>query len=62
MHKARFVQKWFDEIGVEELDWPLGEGRFVHTVIVMLKQERAFPQAVATKLEAQNRLEYHCML
>ena len=22
MHKARSVQKWFVEIGVEELDWP----------------------------------------
>jgi hypothetical protein len=22
VHKASFVQKWFDEIGVEELDWP----------------------------------------
>ena len=22
MHKARFIQKWFVEIGVEERDWP----------------------------------------
>lgn len=22
VHKARFIQKWFVEIGVEELDWP----------------------------------------
>jgi hypothetical protein len=22
MHKARSIQKWFVEIGVEELDWP----------------------------------------
>ena len=22
VHKARSIQKWFDEIGVEELDWP----------------------------------------
>jgi len=22
MHKARSKQKWFGEIGVEELDWP----------------------------------------
>ena len=22
MHKARSIQKWFDEISVEELDWP----------------------------------------
>ena len=22
MHKARYIQKWFVEIGVEELDWP----------------------------------------
>ena len=46
-----------------DLDKPFLYGpRFVHGGIVMLKQERAFPQTVATKLEAQNRLEYHCML
>ena len=22
MHKARYIQKWFVKIGVEELDWP----------------------------------------
>ena len=22
MYKAKFIQKWFVEIGVEELDWP----------------------------------------
>ena len=22
VHKARYIQKWFAEIGVEELDWP----------------------------------------
>ena len=22
MHKARSIQKWFDKIGLEELDWP----------------------------------------
>jgi hypothetical protein len=22
VHKARSIQKWFVEIGVEELDWP----------------------------------------
>jgi hypothetical protein len=22
VHKARFIQKWFVEIGVEKLDWP----------------------------------------
>jgi hypothetical protein len=22
MHKERFIQKWFVEIGVEEIDWP----------------------------------------
>jgi hypothetical protein len=22
VHKARYIQKWFVEIGVEELDWP----------------------------------------
>ena len=23
VHKARFIQKWFAEIGVEEFDWPM---------------------------------------
>ena len=23
VHKARFIQKWFVKIGVEELDWPV---------------------------------------
>jgi hypothetical protein len=22
MHKARFIQKWFVEVGMDELDWP----------------------------------------
>jgi hypothetical protein len=36
--------------------------RFVRRGIVMLKQENGLPQTVATKLEAQNHLESHCML
>jgi hypothetical protein len=46
-----------------DLDKPFLYGpRFVQGGIVMLKQERAFPKLLPIKLEAQNRLECHCML
>ena len=66
----QFILKVFDGVEVRalcrpvkffhnDLNKPLLYGpRFVHGGIVMLKQERAFPKL----LQAQNHLEYNCML
>jgi hypothetical protein len=54
----QFISKVFDGVEVRALCRPV---KFFHTDQTMLKQE-GLSQNVATKLEAQNRLECHCML
>ena len=70
----QFLPKVFDGVEVRALCRP---GKFFHTEfdkaflygtcfvrrdIVMLKQKRAFPNLLPTKLEEQNCLECYCML
>ena len=33
VHKARSIQKWFVEIGVEELDWPANTNTGLHRAL-----------------------------